>query len=148
MGESCGCHLARSASRCGCRCHRPRRTREVAHVVSSVPRWLPAAASLKRCARHGTPARPVDQLKGCSIKTGAADKFSGVLARGEPVAIQPVANLKEFFKDALHDALSHQHVAVEGETEHYVVNLLTMFSDADALYDRSAGQPPGARLKP
>ena len=57
------------------------------------------------------------------------------------MAIQPVASLKEFFKDALHDALSHQHVAVEGETEHYVVNLLTMFSDADALYDRSS--PPG-----
>jgi hypothetical protein len=52
------------------------------------------------------------------------------------MAIQPVASLKEFFRDALHDALSHQHVAVEGETEHYVVNVLTMFSDADALYDR------------
>ena len=62
------------------------------------------------------------------------------------MAIQPVANLKEFFKDALHDALSHQHVAVEGETEHYVVNLLTMFSDADALYERN-GQSPG-RMKP
>ena len=54
------------------------------------------------------------------------------------MAIQPVASLKEFFRDALHDALSHQHVAVEGETEHYVVNLLTLFSDADALYERHA----------
>jgi hypothetical protein len=62
------------------------------------------------------------------------------------MAIQPVANLKEFFKDALHDALSHQHVAVEGETEHYVVNLLTMFSDADALYDRNERSP--GRMKP
>jgi hypothetical protein len=62
------------------------------------------------------------------------------------MAIQPVANLKEFFKDALHDALTHQHVAVEGETEHYVVNVLTMFSDADALYERD-GQSPG-RMKP
>jgi hypothetical protein len=52
------------------------------------------------------------------------------------MTIQPVASLKEFFRDALHDALSHQHVAVEGETEHYVVNVLTLFSDADALYDR------------
>jgi hypothetical protein len=65
------------------------------------------------------------------------------------VAIQPVSNLKEFFKDALHDALSHQHVAVEGETEHYVVNLLTLFSDADALYERSPQQnQSGTRLKP
>ena len=62
------------------------------------------------------------------------------------MAIQPVANLKEFFKDALHDALSHQHIAVEGETEHYVVNLLTMFADADALYERGTDSP--ARLKP
>ena len=52
------------------------------------------------------------------------------------MAIQPVASLKEYFRDALHDALSHQHVAVEGETEHYVVNVLTLFSDADALYER------------
>src|SRR5687767_14611891 len=64
------------------------------------------------------------------------------------MAILPVANLKEFFKDALHDALSHQHVAVEGETEHYVVNLLTMFADADALYERDARAESRSRLKP
>ena len=62
------------------------------------------------------------------------------------MAIQPVANLKEFFKDAFHDALSHQHVAVEGETEHYVVNLLTMFADADALYQR--GEQTRGGIKP
>jgi hypothetical protein len=62
--------------------------------------------------------------------------------------IQPVASLKEYFRDALHDALAHQHVAVEGETEHYVVNLLTLFSDADALYEREPGAPQRSRLKP
>ena len=62
------------------------------------------------------------------------------------MAIQPVANLKEYFRDALHDALAHQHVAVEDQTEHYVVNLLTLFADADALYDRAPGGE--ARLKP
>lgn len=61
--------------------------------------------------------------------------------------IQPVANLKEFFRDALHDALSHQHVAVEDQTEHYVVNLLTLFADADALYERDP-RGKGSRLKP
>ncbi|HEU4780053.1 MAG TPA: hypothetical protein VFS58_09240, partial [Steroidobacteraceae bacterium] len=69
------------------------------------------------------------------------------------MTIQPVASLKEFFRDALHDALSHQRVAVEGETEHYVVNVLTLFSDTDALYDRpahnEARQPDSRRqLKP
>lgn len=63
--------------------------------------------------------------------------------------IQPVASLKEFFRDALHDALTHQRVAVEGETEHYVVNMLTLFSDADALYARDPRDTaPRARLKP
>jgi hypothetical protein len=57
------------------------------------------------------------------------------------MTIQPVASLKEFFRDALHDALSHQRVAVKGETEHYVVNLLTLFSDADALYERNPREP-------
>ena len=64
------------------------------------------------------------------------------------MTIQTVANLKEFFRDALQDALSHQHVAVEGETEHYVVNLLTLFADADALYDKPAGKSDRTRLKP
>jgi hypothetical protein len=65
------------------------------------------------------------------------------------MSIQPVASLKEFFRDALHDALSHQRVAVEGETEHYVVNLLTLFSDADALYERDTrSDAQRARIKP
>jgi len=66
---------------------------------------------------------------------------------GELMTIQPVASLKEFFRDALHDALAHQRVAVEGETEHYVVNLLTLFSDADALFERDEASQR-SRLKP
>jgi len=65
------------------------------------------------------------------------------------MTIQPVASLKEFFRDALHDALVHQHVAVEDQTEHYVVNLLTLFADADALYERDSGTPDArTRIKP
>ena len=70
------------------------------------------------------------------------------------MTIQPVASLKEFFRDALHDALSHQHVAVDDQTEHYVVNLLTLFSNADALYERDTREPAQrepvqrTRLKP
>jgi hypothetical protein len=64
------------------------------------------------------------------------------------MTIQPVASLKEFFRDALHDALSHQHVAVEDQTEHYVVNVLTLFSNPDALYERQPNEPARARLKP
>lgn len=60
-------------------------------------------------------------------------------------SVQPVANLKEFFRDSLHSALTHQHVAVEDQTEHYVVNLLTLFARSEALYEHT---DDGVRLKP
>ena len=59
--------------------------------------------------------------------------------------IQPVANLKEYFKDALHGVLANQHLAVEDQTEHYVVNLLTLFARSEALFEQTA---EGLRLKP
>lgn len=59
--------------------------------------------------------------------------------------VQPVANLTEYFKDALHAALVNQHLSVEGETEHYVVNLLTLFARSEALFEPT---PEGMRVKP
>lgn len=59
--------------------------------------------------------------------------------------VVPVANLREFFKDSLHGALQKQQLAVEDQTEHYVVNLLTLFARSEALYERT---PEGTRLKP
>jgi hypothetical protein len=59
--------------------------------------------------------------------------------------VVPVTNLREFFRDELHTAFEHQRVAVEDQTEHYVVNLLTLFARSEALYDRT---PEGMRLKP
>jgi hypothetical protein len=59
--------------------------------------------------------------------------------------VLPVTNLREFFKDALHGALEKRHLAVEDQTEHYVVNLLTLFSRSEELYDTT---PDGRRLKP
>src|SRR6201997_1101628 len=59
--------------------------------------------------------------------------------------VVPVANLQEFFKDSLHGALEKQHVAVEDQTKHYVVNLLTLFSRSEALYEQTS---EGPRLKP
>lgn len=67
---------------------------------------------------------------------------------GSPRVV-PVANLREFFHDALHGALERQHLAVEDQTEHYVVNLLTLFSRSDALFEQQAGPSDrGTRLKP
>ncbi|MGB7738157.1 MAG: hypothetical protein WBM03_03520 [Steroidobacteraceae bacterium] len=56
-----------------------------------------------------------------------------------------VRNLREFFRDSVHAALERQRVAVEDHTEHYVVNLLTMFARSEALFDAAAGR---AQLKP
>jgi hypothetical protein len=57
----------------------------------------------------------------------------------------PVANLREFFRDALKSTFAKQHLTVEDQTEHYVVNLLTLFARSEALYERT---PDGTRLKP
>jgi hypothetical protein len=59
--------------------------------------------------------------------------------------VVPVANLREFFKDTLHGALRRQHLCVADQTEHYVVNLLTLFARSEALYEIT---PEGLRLKP
>jgi hypothetical protein len=59
--------------------------------------------------------------------------------------VQPVANLQEFFRETLQGALERQHLSVEDQTEHYVVNLLTLFARAEALYEPT---PQGPRLKP
>jgi hypothetical protein len=62
-----------------------------------------------------------------------------------------VANLREYFHDALHGALERQHTSVDDHTEHYVVNLLTLFARSDALYEQMPGQPGsdrGTHLKP
>jgi len=62
--------------------------------------------------------------------------------------VVPVANLREFFHDALQGALERQHLSVENQTEHYVVNLLTLFARSEALYEKSPGSDQGTRLKP
>lgn len=56
-----------------------------------------------------------------------------------------VANLREFFHESVQTALRQQRVAIDEHTEHYVVNVLTMFARSDQLYDKT---PEGVRLKP
>jgi hypothetical protein len=64
------------------------------------------------------------------------------LSAGSLVA---VSSLREFFRDAFHAASEHQHLDIDEQAEAYVVNLLTMFSRADALYERT---PEGLRIRP
>lgn len=56
-----------------------------------------------------------------------------------------VTNLREFFHDSVQTALRKQRVDVDDHTEHYVVNILTMFARSEELYETTA---EGIRLKP
>jgi hypothetical protein len=56
-----------------------------------------------------------------------------------------VTNLREFFHDSVQTALRKQRVDVDDHTEHYVVNVLTMFARSEELYEST---PEGLRLKP
>jgi hypothetical protein len=56
-----------------------------------------------------------------------------------------VTNLREFFHDSVQASLRKQRVDVDDHTEHYVVNVLTMFARSEELYDVT---PEGVRLKP
>ena len=64
---------------------------------------------------------------------------------GAAKSLVAVANLREFFHDSVQTALRKQRVAVDDHTEHYVVNVLTMFARSEELYEQT---PEGARLKP
>lgn len=56
--------------------------------------------------------------------------------------LTPVSNLTEFFRDALGEALSHQRVALDEHTAHYVVSLLTLYSRTEVSHGNTR---PGQR---
>jgi hypothetical protein len=62
-----------------------------------------------------------------------------------PGSVVTVTNLTEFFSGALRGALADQRLSVDEQTEHYVVNMLTLFARAERLYEST---PDGPRLKP
>ncbi len=59
--------------------------------------------------------------------------------------LQTVSDVREFFRDALQAALDRQHLHVRDHTEHYIVNLLAMFSHTDALFEPDTER---SQLKP
>jgi hypothetical protein len=63
----------------------------------------------------------------------------------ENKSLLAVTNLREFFHDSVQTALRQQRVAVDEHTEHYVVNVLTMFARSEELYEKTA---EGVRLRP
>ncbi len=63
----------------------------------------------------------------------------------EAQSLVAVTNLREFFHESIQTALRKQRVEVDEHTEHYVVNVLTMFARSEALYEQTA---EGVRLRP
>jgi len=49
--------------------------------------------------------------------------------------VVPVPNLREFFRASIDEAISRQGVDVDPHAAHYVVNLLTLFSRSEELYE-------------
>lgn len=60
-------------------------------------------------------------------------------------SVMAVSSLREFFRDAFHDASRRQSLSLDPNAEAYVVNLLTMFARAEALYEPTA---EGLRIRP
>lgn len=54
-------------------------------------------------------------------------------------------SLQEYFQTSISDALENQNLKAGADTVHYVVNLLTSFSRAEMLFDRT---PDGVMIRP
>jgi hypothetical protein len=77
---------------------------------------------------------------------GADFQQEGIMQQTESSdRVLAVSSLREYFHGALQKAMVHQHVAVEDHTEHYVVNLLTLFARSEQLFEQT---PDGVRLRP
>lgn len=64
---------------------------------------------------------------------------------GSDGSVMAVHDLREFFRESMDDAIANQGVKFDTHTTHYVVNLLTLFSRSEDLYE-DCGEAYG--LKP
>lgn len=65
--------------------------------------------------------------------------------RHSPEELVTIASLEEYFHDSVDAALATNRLVLDDHTTHYVVNLLTLFSRSDALYEHTED---GYRLRP
>ena len=56
-----------------------------------------------------------------------------------------ITSLQEFFRDSIDAAMATNKVVLDEHTSHYVVNLLTLFSRSEELYEQT---PDGMQLRP
>lgn len=62
----------------------------------------------------------------------------------DPDRVMPVRSLREFFRESVQTALANQGLESDEGTSQYVVNLLTLFSRSEHLYDHD-GEHYGLR---
>jgi hypothetical protein len=62
-----------------------------------------------------------------------------------PEKLVTISSLQEFFRDSVDAAMSANKVTVDQHTAYYIVNMLTMFSRSEALYEST---DDGPTLKP
>ena len=67
------------------------------------------------------------------------------ITRNSTDELVPVTSLQEFFRDSVDAAMATNKVVLNQDTSHYVVNLLTMFSRSEALYEST---DDGFQLRP
>lgn len=65
--------------------------------------------------------------------------------RGSSERVMPVTNLREYFRESIDTVISKQGVQIDPHASHYVVNLLTLYSRSEDLYEPGE---EGRGLKP
>ncbi|MEJ8566402.1 hypothetical protein [Elongatibacter sediminis] len=63
-----------------------------------------------------------------------------MIDRGMRDRVVRVRNLQEYFHTSITDVAARQHVEIDPHAAHYVVNLLTIFSRSNELYEEHAEQ--------
>jgi len=58
-----------------------------------------------------------------------------MVGRGEVTRVMCVRSLQDYFRTSIDDVVSRQKVDIDPHAAHYVVNMLTLFSRSDELYE-------------
>jgi hypothetical protein len=58
-----------------------------------------------------------------------------MVGRGDGMKVMCVHNLQDYFRTSIDDVVSRQKVDIDPHAAHYVVNMLTLFSRSDELYE-------------
>ncbi len=58
-----------------------------------------------------------------------------MIDRRQTDRVMQVSNLRDFFRTSIEDVAARQRVTIEPDAAHYVVNMLTLFSRSEELYE-------------